>query len=379
MNTFDVAIVGGGVIGLSAAFELSGLGLRVVVLDRQEMGHESSWAAAGMLAPGPESPRAAGLVPLSKKSLDLYPDFVAAVEEFSGKQTSFARKGTLEAFPGVSSDLERAEFVAAYRKQGLTAEPIAIDAARRMEGALGADVGAIAWIPDEATIDPRQLVGALIAAVLHRGVQLRANCSVTSLVLERQKCRGIMAGTERIEAKSTLITAGSFSGSMDTDIARYAPAHPVRGQMVALRHQKVKLEHVIRSRDGYLVPRPDGRIVAGSTLENAGFTKEVTAGGLRKILNAVIALVPTLAGAEILESWAGLRPGTIDELPILGPTEIEGLLIATGHYRNGILLAPATAKLMSEWITKSGTSFDAQAFSPLRFQKRELADSHGRD
>lgn len=373
VNTFDVAIVGGGVIGLSAAFELSGAGLRVVVLDRQEMGREASWAAAGMLAPGPESNRTAALVSLAKQSFALYPEFTAAVEEASRKTTSFTRKETLEVFPGCSGELAREEFIAEYRRHGIMIEPIGIDAARKMEPALGHDAGVIAWIPEEATVDPRQLVDALTAGLVNRRVELRANCDVRSLLLEGQKCRGIMADGERIEAYHTLTTAGSFSGSMKNEIARYAPTHPVRGQMLAMRHEKVKLAHVLRSKNGYLVPRPDGRIIAGSTLENAGFGKQVTAGGLRKILSAAIELVPTLTEAEILESWSGLRPGSPDELPILGPTDIEGLLVATGHYRNGILLAPVTAKLVCEWITTGRSGFNAEAFSPLRFQKSQPA------
>jgi glycine oxidase len=143
--------------------------------------------------------------------------------------------------------------------------------------------------------------------------------------------------------------------------------------MIALQPVGQSLRHVVRSKRGYLVPRRDGRIVAGSTLEDAGFNKHVTPAGIRQILDAALELLPGLGDAAILESWAGLRPGTPDNLPILGPTDIEGLIIATGHYRNGILLAPATAKLIREWIIEGQAGFDAAAFSPLRFIDRRMS------
>jgi glycine oxidase len=142
--------------------------------------------------------------------------------------------------------------------------------------------------------------------------------------------------------------------------------------MLALYSAEVTLGRVLRSEEGYLVPRLDGRIVAGSTLEDVGFQKQVTAGGIRKILNAAIELAPGLAGTEIVETWAGLRPATPDNLPILGPTDVEGLFIATGHYRNGILFAPVTAKLAHDWILNKKMPAATSSFSPLRFAERSV-------
>lgn len=373
-ETFDVAIIGGGLIGSAAAFELAGRKLRVVVLDRQQPGRESSWAAAGMLAPGPDSPDSHGstkLVPLAKESLRLYPQFVAAIEETSGKPTGFAREGTLEIFHGASGEAVRDNFVAEHRRLGLSAEPIHLESARRMEPSLNSEAGVAAWLPGEATIDPRALVDAVLSAAANRGAQIRADCAATSLLMEGGRCAGVIAGGQRISAGHVVITAGCYSGAMEDGIARYAPTRPVRGQMISLRHRDVKLTRVLRSANGYLVPRLDGRILAGSTLEDAGFEKSVTPAGLQKILSAALELAPALASAEILETWAGLRPGSPDDLPILGPTDTEGLIVATGHYRNGVLLAPITAKLVREWITGGKASADAEAFSPLRFQNRE--------
>lgn len=370
-NTFDVAIVGGGLIGCSAAFELSAGGARVIVLDRQQPGRESSWAAAGMLSPGPDSPTSTMLVPLAQESLRLYPQFVAAIEEASGKRTSFAREGALEVFHGTSGEAARDDFIAEHRRLGLSAEPIRLESARSMERSLNSAAGAIAWLREECTVDPRALMDAVLSAAINRGAQIRGDCGVTSLLFDGRRCAGVTASGQSISAGHVVIAAGCFSGQMENGIARYAPTRPVRGQMLSLRHPDVRLTRVLRSANGYLVPRLDGRILAGSTLEDAGFTKSVTTDGLQKILSAAVELAPALASAEILETWAGLRPGTPDDLPILGSTDTEGLTVATGHYRNGVLLAPVTAKLVREWITGGNASVDIEVFSPLRFQNRE--------
>jgi glycine oxidase len=377
-NTFDVAIIGGGLIGTAVAFELTARNLRVTVLDRQQPGRESSWAAAGMLAPGPDSPDSHGstkLVPLAKESLRLYPQFVAAIEQASAKPTGLAREGTLEIFYGASGEAARDNFVAEHRRMGLSAEPIHLESARKMEPSLNSTAGAAAWLPDEATVDPRALMDAVLSAAANRGAQIRADCAVTSLLVDGGRCAGIVAGGQRISAGHVVLTAGCFSGAMEDGIARYAPTRPVRGQMISLRHPDVRLTRVLRSASGYLVPRLDGRILAGSTLEEAGFAKSVTPAGLQKILSAALELAPALAKAEILETWAGLRPGTPDDLPILGPTDTVGLIVATGHYRNGVLLAPITAKLVREWITVGKVTAAMEAFSPLRFQNRAVSSA----
>ncbi|MGH9713945.1 MAG: glycine oxidase ThiO [Candidatus Acidiferrales bacterium] len=366
MTAFDVAIIGGGVIGGSIAFELAAEKLSVVLLDRQQPGQEASWAAAGMLSPGPDSPEALPLVPLGKKSLQLYPEFVSAVEEASGQPTSFMRVGTLQVFPDSNAEAERERMVAEYGGLGLRIEAISLNDARKLEPSIGPASQAAAWLPEEAVVDPRLLTNAVIAAARHRGVEVRRDSPVTSVLREGSRSNGVVAGGERIAAKFVVMAAGAFSGGIDW-LAGYAPTHPVRGQMLALRPKDVQLQKVLRSENGYLVPRSDGRIIAGSTLENAGFDKHVTPSGICQILGAALELVPGLANAEIIETWAGLRPGTPDQLPILGPTDFEGLLIATGHYRNGILLAPVTAKLLREWILHQQVSIDTSAFSPLRF------------
>ena len=385
MKTFDAVIVGGGLIGVSAAFELAARNLRVVVLDRQQPGREASWAAAGMLAPSPDGPDASHLVPLARESFRLYPEFIAAIEGTLGKSCGFARQGTLEIFFGPECESARDAFVAEQERLGLPAEPIATEGAREMEPLLGDGALAAAWLPTEATVDPRLLTDAALSAAQARGVEIRSNCAVTALRREGDRCAGVLAGDEGIAARHVVLAAGCFCGSLGDEIAQYAPTRPVRGQMLSLRdsvsarskrdsargeHGSLRIRRVLRSANGYLVPRADGRILAGSTLEDAGFDKVVTPAGILKIMNAALELVPALASAEIVEMWSGLRPGTPDNLPILGPTDMEGLIVATGHYRNGILLAPVTAKLVAAWITGERSMIETALFSPLRFARQ---------
>ena len=384
MSAYDVIIVGGGLIGSSIAFELSSEKLRVALLDRQEPGREASWAAAGMLAPGPDSSDATALVPLGIESLRLYPEFVAAIEKASVNSTDFTRTGTFEVFRGPRAEAQRDAMVAEFRRLAIGAEAISLNDARKHEPSLATHEGAIAWLPDEATIDPRLLIESVLAAARQSGAEIRANCAVNALLYEREACAGVIAGGQKIAAKQVIIAAGSFCSTINdaaheansqrtTQLRQYAPVHPVRGQMLALRSETVQLKKVLRSQHGYLVPRRDGRIIAGSTLENAGFAKQVTPQGVRQILDAALDLAPALIDAKIVEEWSGLRPGTPDLLPIIGPTDITGLWLATGHYRNGILLAPATAKIMRDWIVTGKSNFNAESFSPLRFTK---AKSH---
>lgn len=375
MKTVDVAIVGGGLIGIAAALELRTRGLSVTVLDRQEPGREASSAAAGMLAPSPDDSSSLPLVPLAKASIALYPEFVAHIEQASEKTTGFAQKGALELFFGRDAEAERDRFVAERKRIGIGAEALSIHQAREMEPSLVPEAVAAAWLFEEAIVNPRRLIDAAVSAAKANGAEVVAGCAVTGVIRESSRCTGVVTRDGPISAGCVVVAAGCLSAAIGPEIARYAPTIPVRGQMLALRASSaasgtLTLRHVIRSSNGYLVPHEDGRILAGSTLENGVQEKVVTPAGMQKILSAAIELVPSLTSAAIAETWAGLRPGTPDSLPILGPTDVQGLLIATGHYRNGILLAPITAKLVVPWALGLKVDRDVAAFSPMRFVDR---------
>jgi glycine oxidase len=372
VKKYDVVIVGGGIIGGSIALELAQRGLRVAVVDRQEMMREASWAAAGMLSPAPDCIAAIPLVPLARASLALYPKFVEAVESASGLGVGFRADGAIEAILHGDAARELSTLVALHHGLGLACEPLPLDEARSMEPALGRDVTAAALLPAECSVEPRLLTVAVLAGTAAAGVALHPGVEIVSVVLERGKCVGAKASNGEIYSADQVILAAGCWSSQIPEAARLAPTLPVRGQMIALRHSGAPLGRVLRSEHGYLVPRgvaSPQTIVVGSTIESAGFEKNITAGGIEKILSAATELVPELARAEIIETWSGLRPGTPDQLPILGPGDIEGLVFATGHYRNGILLAPVTARLIGEWVAERRTHLDWETFSPLRFSR----------
>ncbi len=365
---FDVVIAGGGLIGGAIALECARAGLRVGVFDRQEPGREASWAGAGILSPAPEHAGMIPLVPIGKASLELYPGFVGEVEECTGERVGFRPKGTLEALFARNAAEELSTLVALHRGLGLVCDPIRIEEACDLEPALSEDVQATALRPGEASVDNRALTRAVLEAARRGGAEFFPGQEVNAVWREGDRCAGLITASEKIAAGNSVIAAGCFSAGIE-GAAIYAPVRPARGQMVALRSAAAKIERVLWSGRVYLVPRDDGRILAGATVEYAGFEKTLTAGGIHSLLDAAIELAPALRDAEIVETWCGLRPDSPDHLPILGPTDLDGLTIATGHFRSGILLAPVTAKLVREWITVKNVSIDWERFSPLRFAR----------
>jgi glycine oxidase len=367
MKKFDVAVAGGGLIGASIALELARAGLRVGLFDRGAMGREASWAGAGILSPAPESAAMIPLVELSKSSMALYPDFVRMVEEISGQSAGYRPKGTLQALFTRDSREELSTIIALHHGLGLKAEPLSAEDARELEPTLSEELEAGVLRPDEASVDNRALTPAVLEAARRSGVELFPASSVAAIWRDGGHCAGLQLAAEKVQARWTIIAAGCFSAAIE-GVAPFAPVRPAKGQIVSLRQQSPSIERVLWSENIYLVPRNDGRIVAGATVEHVGFEKTLTAGGLQKIFAGAIELVPALADARVEETWAGLRPDSPDHLPILGPTDLEGLLIATGHFRSGFLLTPITARLIREWVTEQRVSIDWDRFSPVRFQ-----------
>jgi glycine oxidase len=366
MKKFDVAIAGAGVIGGAIAFELSRTGLSVGVFDRQQPGLEASWASAGILSPAPENPSMIAMVPLGKASLAMYPQFIEQIEELAGQGTGFRPKGTLEALFSHDAKAELSTIIALHHGLGLKAEPLRATDARELEPALSEEMEAAVLRPEEASVDNRALTGAVLRAAQRRGAEIFSGDGARAIWREGNRCKGLILQNERVEANWTVIAAGCFSATIE-GLKAYAPVRPAKGQMVALRADGVEIQRVLWSERIYIVPRNDGRIVAGATVEYAGFDKRATAGGIEKILSAAIELAPGLKEAHVEETWAGLRPDSPDHLPILGPTDMDGLLMATGHFRSGILLTPITARLLREWITEQRVTADWDRFSPLRF------------
>jgi glycine oxidase len=366
MKTFDVAIAGSGLIGGAIALELAQAGLRVGVFERGEPGREASWASAGILSPAPESPGMIPVVPLGKASMDLYPGFVANVEEISGQRVGFRPFGTMDALFSRDAPRDLSTLIALHHGLGLKAEPLRPEDARELEPALSPDLEAAALRPEEASIDNRALTQAVLHSARKSGAEIFTEHAVDAIWREGGRCAGLRVRGDNVAAKWTVIAAGCFSANIE-GAKPYAPVFPAKGQMVSLRAGELKIERVLWSEKVYLVPRNDGRILAGATVEYVGFDKQVTAGAVSKVLSDAIELAPGLAHARIEETWAGLRPDSPDHLPIVGPTDLEGLLIATGHFRSGVLLMPITARLVREWITEQRVSVDWERLSPMRF------------
>ncbi|MGH9601755.1 MAG: glycine oxidase ThiO [Terriglobales bacterium] len=351
MKTSDVIVMGAGIIGLSLARELRKRGATVRVVERGEPGHEASFAAAGMLVQhGPELP--AALTPLAQASAAMYPEFVHELEDESGKRVDLRTEGTI-AF------LEESHLAPDEPRLSLTAA----DVARLEPGAVSPPLPA--WLLAEMTVDPRALTGAALKAALHRGVEVASGSPVTGLECEQDRVTGVRTTHTSYHAPAVVNCCGAWAGEVG---GLQIPTRPVKGQMlsVALPH-RTAIRHVIRTHDVYLVPRSDGRVLIGATVEEAGFDKHVDADAINALDRAAITLVPELAEARRLEAWAGLRPGTPDDLPILGPTSIPGYFVAAGHFRNGILLAPVTAQVVAEAVRGETPSFDLSPFSAARF------------
>jgi len=368
VESSDVIVVGAGIIGCSVARELARRRMRVLVLDRQEPGKEASWAAAGMLTPAAESSEALPLVPFAKASLALYNEFVGQIEQATGRTTDYRRDGALEVFFGDGAEERRAGWLSALRASGFEPEPVSAADLRRMEPALVADAAAGALLADEGAVDNRLLSAAVAEAARREGADLRPGAEVVRILSARGHASGVETRQGSLAAKHVVLAAGSFTSQIE-GAERYAPTIPARGQMAALRPANMPVRRVLRG-PSYLVPRADGRLLIGATVEHAGYEKAVTPAGIGRLLTDAVRMIPALGDAPILETWCGLRPDTPDHLPVLGPTDVEGLWFATGHFRNGILLAPATARALGEWITEGKTALPVEPFSAMRFANR---------
>jgi len=352
VKTWDVIVVGGGIIGLSLSIALHKRGLRVLVVERGEPGREASHAAAGMLADSTvETP--AALHELATASARMYPEFVHELQDESGMKVDLRDNGTL--LLGGQHTSEQ------FRLENPPPAPLA-----DFEPALAEmKVPAVVVYLKERSVDPRALVTAALKAAKHRGVDISSGTSVTGVLLADGRVTGISTDRTHYSAPCVVNCAGAWAGTFST---HGFPTRPVKGQMLAVactRHDVVR--HVIRSPEVYLVPRSDGRILIGSTLEEAGYDKRTDADTIHRLHQAAIRVAPALGQARVLEAWAGLRPGTPDDLPILGATSTPGYFVATGHFRDGILLTPVTAHVMAQVIMGAQPEFDISRFSPARF------------
>lgn len=342
MKTWDVIIAGGGIIGLSLALELRQRGAEVLVLDRGEPGREASSAAAGMLAAA-DPATLPELRPFATESARLYPGFVQQLQNDSGITVDFRRQGTIVLSESSEAPPEHTR--------------LSVQQLKQLEPALGLGRRFVFFL-QEASVDPDLLCRAAVRAAQAKGVEVHAHAAVQRMVPQAGNVE-VTANAQRFMATTAVNCQGTWAG---------APVRPRKGQMCYLRPQNPGLlSRVVRADKVYLVPRSSGKILAGATVEDAGFDKTVDLEVINHLHHQAAALISELAAAPVAESWAGLRPGTPDDLPIMGEIETPGVMISSGHFRNGILLAPAAAKAMADLIMGKTPKIDISAFSPARF------------
>jgi glycine oxidase len=370
-QTADVAIIGGGVIGLAVARALALRGVRdVLLIERGSLGAEASSAAAGMLAPQAEANRAHEFFRLTCQSRDMYPAFAAALLAETGIDIELETTGTLYlAFTEHDAD-ELEKRYEWQQEAGLPIEKVSAASARQLEPAINEDLRAALKFPLDTQVENRRLISALASANERLGVRMETGIEVTSVKIEQDRVTGIETSRGSIATDAVVIAGGAWSsllGAGDKGLPDLR-IKPVRGQMLCFEPNPPLVRHVIYSPRGYIVPRRDGRLLAGSTTEHAGFEKRVTAAGVQSILSGALEISPRIASLPMTNSWAGLRPRAADTLPVLGPcAEIEGIYYATGHYRNGILLAPLTGELIARAIVDKVFPATLEIFSPDRF------------
>lgn len=344
MHSWDVIISGGGIIGVSTALELRQRGAKVLLLDRGEPGREASSAAAGMLAAcDPETPVA--LQSLARECARVYPQFVLKLQSTSGIAVDLRRQGT------ITLEAEgHAQMPNEYRK-------LPPDELGMLEPSLQAQ-GHAAYFLQEDCVDPDLLMQAAVRTAELASVEIKRGVTMNDVWASGPQVE-VATSAGAFIAKAAVDCRGAWSG---------APVKPRKGHMLYVQPQRAGLlQHVVRAPDSYIVPRSSGKILLGTTVEDAGFDKTVDQATIRKLHAAAARYVPELTDAPILTSWTGLRPGSPDDLPLMGETETPGIFLASGHFRNGILLAPLTAQIMADLVTGKPPAMDISAFSPLRF------------
>jgi len=368
-GSYDAVVVGGGVVGLCCAWRIAQRGGQVVVLDSAEPPAGATRVAAGMLAPvGELAFGEPELLQMTLAAAEAYPAFVEELEAASGMGSGYERCGALHVALDRDEAAELRRVHELQRSLGLGAEWLPPRRCRELEPGLTPSFNGGVHAPEEAAIDPRRMAAALLAALEAEGVEVRSGVDVGEAILDGERLSGVrVASGEEIRADSVILAAGAWAGTVSwlPESAR-PPVRPVKGQIVELRavDGEAPCERIVASERVYLVPRPDGRLIVGATTEERGFDATVTAGGVHELLREAYRLLPDVAEMELVEATASLRPGTPDNLPLIGPSALDGLVLACGHYRNGILLAPLTGDTVATLLADPAASLQSLGRSP---------------
>ena len=364
-----IAIIGGGISGLSIGWFLAKQGQAVTILERDEAGKGATWAAAGMLTPWiAADPKEKPVFQLQLTGHALWPEFAGELESTTGIKLDYRTEGRLF----VVLDHEDTEGLRVRyefnRKLGLSLDWLSGSEARRLEPNLSPTVTNAVFSPTAHWVDNRQVALALRDAFVQAGGTLREHTEAQGVIIEDNQVRGVRLHNERLPAETVVLAAGAWSQITSLPQSVRPPVHPVKGQMIVVQMPPADpLINRMVTGPIYLIPRSDGRLLIGATVEDKGFDTQVTAGAVFDMLGRARQMLPHLDDLPIVDTWAGLRPASTDEIPILGPTNVNGLIVATGHYRHGILLAPITAQAITHYILTGQIVDVIQPFSPLRF------------
>ena len=366
-----MVVVGGGVVGLCCAWRLAQGGAAVLVLDRADPPAGATRVAAGMLAPiGELAFGEPELLRMTVAAAAAYPDFVAELEAASGLGSGYAQHGALHVALDRDEAAELRRVHDLQRSLGLGAEWLPPRRCRELEPGLTPSFNGGVHAPDEAAIDPRRMTAALLMALAEAGVEVRSNVDVVASLLDGERLAGVRTSSgEELRARHVVLATGAWSGTEEWLPEQVRPpVRPVKGQILELRSPdgEPPCGRILASERVYLVPRPDGRLIVGATTEERGFDATVTAGGVHELLREAYRLLPDVAEMELVEAMAGLRPGTPDNLPLIGQAELEGLVLACGHYRNGILLAPITGEAVTALLSEEPIPDALTAADPAR-------------
>ncbi|MBI3973432.1 MAG: glycine oxidase ThiO [Chloroflexi bacterium] len=369
-NGTDVVVVGGGAVGCAIALWLARAGVAVTLIERDRPGAGASSAAAGILVPeaGPDVPPA--LLALWQRGQALFPDLIDYLHEDAGFPVEYRVAGRLVLALDETRFAELREHAALQQAAGIRVELLDGNAVREAEPAIAAKVTGAIYFPDHALLDNGRLSAALAAAAVRAGARVQASRAVAGLVLEDGTVRGVRlggsAGTEVLACRTVVNAAGSWAGQLDPRAA--LPVAPVKGQMLSLLTWPPLLRHIVSAPGVSLIPRADGRLLCGATVEDAGYDTRVTAGAAAQFLGAALTLVPPLRDCPLESTWAGLRPRcTVDGLLIIGADpRWEGLYHATGHFKMGIISAPSTAEAIAHLIAGTSCDLDLTPFAPDR-------------
>jgi glycine oxidase len=365
-------IIGGGIIGCCVAWRLAAEGVATTVLERGRIGQEASWAAAGMIAPQAEAEGPGPFFDFCMKARDAFDRIIDRLVRDSGLDPEYDRAGIL--YVALDAD-ERAQLqrrAAWQRSVGAPVEELSGPEARRFEPMLSPEAIYAIHMPTNRRTDNRKLTQAYAAAARNAGAEFVEGARVEAMALRGERAIGVvMDGGSIREADVVINAAGSWAGEVRGLEADRVKLHPVRGQILCFEVPPGTIGPALFSLRGYVVPRRDGRLLAGSTMEEAGYNKSVTLAGLDKIARGAAAIVPTLGAAAFREAWAGLRPATRDLLPVLGfSPSVSNVLWAAGHFRSGILLSAITGEIIADLIKGRRPAAELGAFSAARFQEQ---------